>query len=427
MKIFIESLGCSKNLADSEDMAGLLVSRGHEIVFEEEKADIFLLNTCAFLKAAVEESEREINRLRKLAKKGKKIIVAGCMVERIGKELKRKHKQVFSFVGTNSMSEIAEAIEKKTFLLHKPRKVLNVSPAKMRLTFFHSAYLKIADGCDNRCSYCTIPFIKGPYRSKRTENIIQEAKALAQAQAVEISLIAQDTTSYGIDLYKKPKLPVLLRKLAKIKKLQWIRLMYAYPEKISGELIATIKNENKICDYLDIPIQHISDRILKAMNRKSSSKSIKRTLEKIKKELPKISLRTNFIVGFPGETEKDFNEILKFIQDFRFNHVGVFAYSREKNTKAFDIKNHISEKIKMERMNEIIKIQSRQADKIYSYMKGKNYDVLMDSEKIGRYYGQAPEIDGKILVASSKKLKPGSFVKAKITGHRGNLLLAKTC
>lgn len=421
-KVFICSLGCAKNLADSEDMAGALKASGCEVVFDEREADILLLNTCGFLKSAVCESKKEIKYLLGF---GKKLIVAGCLVERTGKSLFAKYPGVHAFVGTNSLENIVKAAQEGGAYLNEPRKGRPVFRSKYRFTASHSAYLKIADGCGNRCSYCAIPFIKGPFRSKPEENVMAEAKALAETGAVEISLLAQDTTNYGLDLRRKPRLTGLLKKLAKIKNLKWIRIMYANPEGVDGNLMDLIKNETKICDYLDMPLQHISDKILKAMNRKADSKTIMKVVEKLKKKIPGIGIRTNFIAGFPGETEKDFNALLKFVREAEFANVGVFAYSREKGTPACGLKGQISEKEKTARINALIDVQSRVLDKVNKKLIGKRLKILMDSGKSGRAYFQAPEIDGKVVLADGFKAEPGRFVKAKIVARQGCGLIAK--
>ncbi len=415
-KICLISLGCPKNLTDSEELLGNLKAFGHQIVQNENETDIAVLNTCAFIAPAVKEAETEIKKLINLKKSGRleKIIICGCLVEREKIKLKKKFPQIDSIVSTKALDKITIAVKKNGAYLKTSSDLLLSPNYKLRLTAEHSAYLKIADGCDNCCSYCLIPSLKGRFRSKSIEMIINETKDLLETGAKEISLIAQDTTNYGIDLYGKPVLPKLLKKLIKIPQLKWLRLMYLYPERLNKELLNLIKNEKIICKYLDIPLQHISDNVLKAMNRQSTEKSIREKITEIKKMMPNISLRTNFITGFPGETEKDFQKLLDFIKEVEFDYVGIFPYSKEKGTTAFNLKSQIPEKIKQERVNLLIDTQSAVIDKINARMINKKVRILMDNAKYGRTFAEAPDIDGTFLVESKKPLKPGSFVQAKI-------------
>ena len=317
------------------------------------------------------------------------------------------------------MNKINVAIRKNGAYLKSSGDLLLSPDYKVRLTAKHSAYLKIADGCDNLCSYCLIPALKGRFRSKPIDMIVNEAKNLVKTGAKEISLIAQDTTNYGIDLYGKPVLTQLLKKLIKIPGLKWLRLMYVYPERLNKELLNLMKNEKIICKYLDIPLQHISDNILKAMNRKSTEKSIRAKMAEIKKIIPDISLRTNFITGFHGETEKDFQKLLNFIKEIEFNYVGIFPYSKEKGTKAFNLNPQIPSKIKQKRVTLLIDAQSAVVDKLNDQMINKKARILMDTAACGRTFGEAPDIDGNFLVESKKKLKPGTFVQIRIIETAG--------
>ncbi|MCG2726719.1 MAG: 30S ribosomal protein S12 methylthiotransferase RimO [Elusimicrobia bacterium] len=421
-KVCMISLGCPKNLTDSEELLGSLCSSGGcQIIQDENKADIAILNTCAFIAPAVKEAVSEIKKLINLKKTGrlKKIIVCGCLVEREKEKLKKKFPQIDSIVSTRSLDKINLAIEKNGSYLENSGNRLISPDYKLRLTVKHSAYLKIADGCDNLCSYCLIPALKGRFRSKSMEMVINETKALIKTGAKEISLIAQDSTNYGIDLYGKPVLTELLKKLIKIPKLKWLRLMYVYPDRLDRELLKLIKNEKVICKYLDIPLQHISNNVLKAMNRKSTEKSIREKIAEIKKIVPDISLRTNFITGFPGETEKDFQKLLNFIKETEFNYVGIFPYSKEKGTTAFNLKYQIPDKIKRKRVNLLIDAQSAVIDKINGRMINKTARILMDNTAYGRTFQEAPDIDGSFFVTSEKNLKPGSFVQAKIIEAMG--------
>ena len=415
-KICLISLGCPKNLTDSEELLGNLCAEDYQIVQNEADADIAVLNTCAFIAPAVKEAETEIKNLLKLKKSGhlEKVIICGCLVEREKEKLKKKFPQIDSVVSTKAINKIIIAVKKNGAYLKNSSELLLSPDYKLRLTAEHSAYLKIADGCDNCCSYCLIPSLKGHFRSKSIEMIVNETADLIANGAKEISLIAQDTTNYGVDLYGKPMLPKLLKKLIKIPKLKWLRLMYVYPERLSRELLNLIKNEKVICNYLDIPLQHISNNVLKAMNRQSTEKSIRAKIAEIRKIVPNISLRTNFMTGFPGETEKDFQKLLSFIKEIEFDYVGIFPYSKEKGTTAFNLKPQIPEKIKQKRVNLLIDAQSAVIDKINARIINKKVPILMDNAKYGRTVSEAPDIDGAFLVESKKELKPGSFVQAEI-------------
>ena len=432
-KLFIISLGCPKNLTDAEVLAGQLASAGYELTTNEAEADVALINTCAFLNSAVKESETEIKRFISLKKRGKiaKIAVTGCLVEREKGLLLKKFPQIDAVVGINALDRINSALSGESRCVLPATVELTSPRLKLRLTAPHTAYLKAADGCDNRCTYCAIPSIRGPFRSKKLEEVVEEARDLSASGAREISLIAQDTTSYGMDLYGRPKLYELLMKLLKLDGIDWLRLMYVYPEKISPDILKLMRAEEKICHYLDMPLQHISDAVLKRMNRRSTERSIKAKIASIRKFVPDIAFRTNFIVGFPGETEKDFNKLREFIAETGFDNVGVFAYSREPGTPADKLSGQVPEKIKKERMNALIGVQSRIVDAKNAAMIGEIVKVLMDSADFGRTYRDAPEIDGRVQVAShrsqvtGRKLKPrlkaGEFVSVKITAAKGYL------
>ncbi|HBB66967.1 MAG: ribosomal protein S12 methylthiotransferase RimO [Elusimicrobia bacterium GWA2_56_46] len=452
-KVFIVSLGCPKNLTDAEVMAGHLAAAGYELTADKNKADVVLINTCAFLSSAARESEAEINRFISLKKRGKisKIAVTGCLVEREKDSLLKRFPQIDAVAGINALDRIASALDGGGSHILPATLPLAAPKLKVRLTAPHSAYLKIADGCDNHCSYCAIPMIRGRFRSKPMEDVIDEAKNLAGSGAREISLIAQDTTSYGLDLYGRPRLYELLKELIKIPGVDWLRLMYVYPEKLSSEILKFMRDEEKIVHYLDLPLQHISDNVLKKMNRRSTESSIKRKLASIRKLVPDIALRTSFISGFPGETEKDFKKLLAFTAGAGFDNVAVFAYSREPGTPAARLPGQIPETVKTARMNELITAQSRVVDRINLGLAGKTVKVLMDSGNFGRTYRDAPEIDGKVEVIpdaighkpdaigrKTKKtyglkptaygsagapptLKAGDFINVKITGAAGYL------
>ncbi|MGB2578646.1 ribosomal protein S12 methylthiotransferase [Elusimicrobium simillimum] len=420
-KIFTISLGCSKNLTDTEEILGNLLHKRHTLVASEADADTIIINTCAFIKPARQEADREIKRASRLKAKGKvkTLIVAGCLTHKEGKTLPAKYPLVDAFIGLNE-------IEKVDKVLKTPKHSFNCAPTmiaapkfKLQLTVPHSAYLKVADGCNNCCAYCTIPSIRGRFRSKTVDEIVTEAKAMAANGVKEISLIAQDTTAYGQDIYGKPSLVKLLRKLVKIKGVEWYRIMYAYPETVTEELLKFIAENPKICRYIDMPLQHIADPVLKAMRRRSGSAEIKEKIKMIRKYVPEMALRTNFIAGFPGETDGDFGELKKFVKDTKFDNVGVFAYSKEDGTAAAIMKNQIPKAVKNARAEELVTAQSRVVDANNKKLKGKIITVLLDSPNSGRSQADSPDIDGRVYIEGKSKYKAGDFVKVKITRAQG--------
>ncbi len=422
-KLFIVSLGCPKNLSDAEVMAGELAAAGWELTGEEDGADAALVNTCAFLGSAVKESEKEIKRLLALKARGKlaKVMVTGCLVEREKEELAARFPGLDAVVGIHALGLAAKALDEGRSYILSAAGPLESPKLKARLTAPHSAYLKVADGCDNHCAYCLIPSIRGPFRSKPVEALAQEARNLAESGAVEISLIAQDTTSYGVDIYGRSRLAWLLNTLLRIKSVKWWRLMYVYPERLTPEVIEIMRANKSVCRYLDMPLQHISDRVLKRMNRASTEKSIKAKIAELRRAMPDIAIRTNFIVGFPGETGEDFSRLLGFVKKTRFDNVGVFKYSREPGTPAAGFPGQVPEDVKEERAQALIAAQSRVLDVFNTELKGKTTEVLMDSPLFGRTYRDAPEIDGRVEVASGPgpALKAGDLLKVEITGAAG--------
>jgi ribosomal protein S12 methylthiotransferase len=433
-KLFIVSLGCPKNLTDAEVMAGELAASGWELTSQEEGADAALVNTCAFLGSAVEESEGEIRRLLALKARGrlKKVLVAGCLVEREKRKLLERFPGLDAAVGIHALAEAAQALETGRSFMAPAAGPLAAPRLKARLTAPHSAYLKVADGCDNRCAYCLIPSIRGAFRSKPLEALAEEAARLADSGAKEISLIAQDTTSYGLDLYKQPRLEELLRELLKIKGVAWWRLMYVYPERLSPGLLKLMRGSARVCRYLDMPLQHISDPVLKLMRRKSTESSIRAKLEELRRLMPDIAIRTNFITGFPGETDADFERLLGFVKEARFDNVGVFAYSREPGTPAASLPGQLPESVKKDRVEALVRAQSEVVDGFNAAMKGKTVEVLMDSPVFGRTYRDAPDIDGRLEVDAGRGPAPkaGDLVRVKITGatgylRRGKLIIKK--
>jgi len=428
-KLFIVSLGCPKNLTDAEVMAGELAAAGWTLVPDEEGADAALINTCAFLSSAVKESEAEIRRLLALKARGKlsKVLVTGCLVEREKRKLAEKFPGLDAVVGIHALAKAAKAIEEGRSYILPAEGPLDSPRLKARLTARHSAYLKVADGCDNRCAYCLIPSIRGGFRSKPMESVLEEARRLADSGAVEISLIAQDTTSYGTDLYGSPRLAELLGKLTAIRPVKWWRLMYVYPERLTPDLLRAMKSDKAVCRYLDMPLQHVADPVLKRMRRRSTESSIREKLAELRRLLPDIAIRTNFIAGFPGETEKDFETLLAFVKEAAFDNVAIFPYSREPGTPAAGLPGQVPEKVKAERVEALVRAQSEVVDAINARLKGKTAEVLMDSGVFGRTFRDAPEIDGRVEVDAGPgpRPAPGSLVKVKFTGASGYLRRAK--
>jgi len=434
MNIGIKSLGCPKNLVDTEVMCGKLLEKGYSVSGDIENSDIAIINTCSFIEEAVEESIAEIMNLVKLKNDGKikHIIVTGCFPQRYIKEnIDKELPEVDAFIGVSEFPKIDRIIRK---VLQKnkvcevgsvPNYLYNHKTPRILLTPQHYAYVKIAEGCDNRCTYCMIPELRGPYRSRKIEDIIDEVKKISEnKQLREIILIAQDTTLYGYDIYGEYKLAELLKRLSilKIDHVKWIRVLYTHPAHYFDELIEVMASNPKICPYLDIPLQHINDKILIKMNRKIKRYEIREIIDKSRKRIPYLNLRTTCIVGFPGETEKAFNELLSYIKEIKFDKLGAFIYSREKGTPAYNFKPQVSLKVKKRRIETLMLAQQQiSKEKNQSYI-GKTLEVLIDevSENsreiyptIGRTINDAPEIDGKVFI-NTRKFTPGDFVKVKI-------------
>ena len=426
MNFFLISLGCPKNLTDSEDFCARLIAHGHNLVFNINEADAVLINTCGFLASSVKEAEENIKYALKLKKQGKikKVFVTGCMVERLGKNVAEKFPNIDLTFSIKAQDNIEKILGKTGSVLPKLTRTLHAPEYKMSLTLPHTAYLKIADGCNNRCSYCTIPFIRGFYRSKPLEEVLEEARIMAKSGVKEISLIAQDTTSYGQDLYGKPILEKLLKKLIKIKGLERFRIMYAYPHRVTKELAKIMANEEKIYPYLDLPLQHISAPILKAMNRHCGPEQIKEVLAMLRETVKDIAIRTNFIVGFPGETDEQFEELKTFVKDFKFDNVAVFEYFRERGASSYNFKKQITAAVKRRRALELEAVQSRVIDGINKKLIGKTVEIIADTPTLGRTYKDAPDIDG--TVSFTKPVKEGEIFKAKIISAEGYKRIAKT-
>lgn len=418
MKFFLISLGCPKNLTNSEEFSARLLAHGHQLVFTPQEADTVIINTCGFISSAVKEGTEEIRHALELKRQGviKRVAVTGCMVDRYREQMAKDFPEADTVFSIAAQDHVEDLIGQDGLFLESLANALYIPEYKMTLTATHTAYLKIADGCNYRCAYCTIPFIRGAYRSKPMEQIVQEARLLTQNGVKEISLIAQDTTSYGIDLYKKPSLTDLLKKLLKIRGLGRLRIMYAYPNLVTQELADLMAGEEQIFHYLDIPLQHIADPVLKNMNRQCDGQKIKDTLALLKKTVPDISLRTNFIVGFPQETQKDFNELKKFVREYEFDNMGVFEYFREKGTPAYEMK-QIPAAVKHQRARELEETQSRVIDKINKRLVGAEMEVIADGADFGRTYKDAPDIDGKVTF--TKPVPPGCIFYGRVVAAQG--------
>ena len=434
MKVGFVSLGCSKNLIDTEMAIGLFKRNNFEIVNDVEKAEIIIVNTCGFIESAKQEAINTILEMAEYKEKGtcKYLVVMGCLVQRYRKELQKALPEVDLFIEindyTNYWNKILELLDKK----EKPDTINNLCYMdRVISTGNKTAYLKIAEGCSNRCTYCAIPYIRGPYVSRPMEEVLEEAKKLAVAGIKELIVIAQDTTRYGEDLYGESKLSDLLNELCKIDGFEWIRFLYAYPESITDELIQTVKNNPKICNYFDIPIQHISDSVLKRMNRRTNGKQIEELINKIKKQIPDVILRTSLIVGFPGETEEDFNKLYEFVKKRYFDKLGVFTYSKEDGTPAARLKEQIHPATKKKRYNLIMSVaKDISAEKLKSYI-GKEYKVLVEDTTfdhkfcVGRSYMDIPDTDGMVIIKNCDTKLVGEFVNCKVTAVNNYDLIAK--
>lgn len=429
MKVLFISLGCDKNLADSEEMLGLLTGKGHEIVDSEEEAEVIVINTCCFIHDAKEESIENILEMAEYKKVGtcKVLIVTGCMAQRYKEEIIEEIPEVDAVLGTTSYMDILKAIDEACEGRHfQEFRDINELPEdsgrRVLTTGGHYGYLKIAEGCDKHCTYCIIPSLRGRFRSVPQERLIAQAEHMAEQGVKELILVAQETTMYGTDLYGKKTLHLLMKELCKIKGIRWIRVLYCYPEEIYDELIQVMKEEKKICHYLDLPIQHASDRILKRMGRRTTRAQLTATIEKLRKEIPDIVLRTTLITGFPGETEEDHQELMEFVDEMEFDRLGAFTYSPEEGTPAETMEDQIPEEIKEERRDEIMELQQeislekgndRIGQELLVMIEGK---VSGESAYIARTYGDAPKVDGYIFVQTGELLMTGDFAKVRVTG-----------
>lgn len=429
MKVFFISLGCDKNLVDSEEMLGALITQGYEITDDESEAEVIIINTCCFIHDAKEESIQSILEMAEYKKRGvcKALVVTGCLAQRYQREITEEIPEVDAVLGTASCDEILSAIEQalqgKVCHIFKPLTTIPVLPGKRVLTTGgHYAYLKIAEGCEKHCTYCIIPKIRGGYRSVPMERLLEQAKELAEQGVKELILVAQETTIYGKDIYGKKSLHLLLKELCKIQGFQWIRILYCYPEEIYPELIETMAEEKKICHYLDLPIQHASDIILKRMGRRTSRQQLVEIIESLRKAMPDIVLRTTLITGFPGETEEDHQELMEFVDEMEFQRLGVFTYSQEEDTPAARMEHQIPEDVKVSRQEELMELQQEVSADYGQDMIGKELLVMIEGKiadenaYVGRTYGDAPKVDGYIFVQTGELLMSGDFVKVKVTG-----------
>lgn len=429
MNIFFVSLGCDKNLVDSEEMLGALTSGGYRITDDESKADVIIINTCCFIHDAKEESIQTILEMASYKEQGncKALIVTGCLAQRYKEEITQEIPEVDAVLGTNSQDSILEAVSKalegKVTHIFTPLEGIPELPGKrMMTTGGYYKYLKIAEDCDKHCTYCIIPSIRGSYRSVPMEKLISQAEELAEQGVKELILVAQETTLYGKDLYGEKSLHLLLKKLCQIPGIQWIRILYCYPEEIYPELIDTIRTEKKICHYLDLPIQHASDRILKKMGRRTTKQQLKDIVGELRNNIPDIMLRTTLITGFPGETSEDHEELMEFVNEMEFERLGVFTYSPEENTPAALMENQIEEEVKESRKEELMELQQEISLDNGEKLIGKTLTVMVEGKVadenayVGRTYGDAPGIDGYIFINTGEMLMSGDFVRVKVTG-----------
>lgn len=429
MKILFISLGCDKNLVDSEEMLGLLNSRGYTFTDDETEADVIIINTCCFINDAKEESVQTILEMAEYKKTGKckALIVTGCMAQRYKQEILDEVSEVDQVLGTTAYEKIVEAVDEALVgsrgVEEKPLSYLPQTDAKrMVTTGGHYAYLKIAEGCNKCCTYCIIPKLRGRYRSVPMERLIEQAKELAAQGVKELILVAQETTVYGVDLYGKKSLHLLLEQLCRISGLRWIRILYCYPEEIYEDLIQTMKREEKICHYLDLPIQHASDAVLRRMGRRTTRADLEQIVTHLREEIPDIVLRTTLIAGFPGETEEQHQEVMEFIDEMEFDRLGVFTYSQEEDTPAASMPDQIDEETKLNWQEELMELQQeiafdraeeRTGSVVTAMIEGK---VADEDAYVARTYGDAPNVDGLLFVQTTEELNSGDFVRVRITG-----------
>ena len=429
MKILFVSLGCDKNLVDSEEMLGLLGSRGYEFTDDEAEADIIIINTCCFINDAKEESVQTILEMAEYKKSGncKALIVTGCMAQRYRKEILDEVEEVDMVLGTTAYDKVAEAIKqalagKREVETEELTRLPQMETGRLVTTGGHYAYLKVAEGCDKHCTYCIIPKLRGGYRSVPMERLIAQAEELAAQGVKELILVAQETTLYGVDLYGVKSLHLLLEALCRISGIRWIRILYCYPEEIYDELIGTIAREPKICHYLDLPIQHASDAVLKRMGRRTTKADLVRIVEKLREAIPDIMLRTTLIAGFPGETQEQHEELMEFINEMEFDRLGVFTYSQEEDTPAASMPDQIDEETKLTWQEELMELQQEIAFDRAQDMVGRTVTAMVEGKVadenayVARTYGDAPNVDGLLFIHTDETLVSGDFARVKITG-----------
>ena len=428
-KILFISLGCDKNLVDSERMLGYLEGEGYQFTDAEEEADVIVVNTCCFINDAKEESIETILEMDRYRREGKcrALIVAGCLAQRYQKEIQEEIEEVDAVLGTTTYDAIAETVEqvlggRKEMRLQDIDRLVPSGGERILTTGGHYAYLKIAEGCDKHCTYCIIPRVRGRFRSVPMEELVAEAQRLAAKGVKELILVAQETTLYGVDLYGEKRLPKLLKALCKISGLRWIRVQYCYPEEITEELIAVIREEEKICHYLDLPVQHASDKILKRMGRKTSQADLRRIIGRLREEIPDICLRTTLITGFPGETQEDHEELMAFVEECEFDRLGVFTYSAEEDTPAAGMPEQVEEEVKEERQAELMELQQEIAFEKAEDMKGRELTVFIEGQVadenayVARTYRDAPGVDGYLFINTEEMLMSGDFARVRVTG-----------
>ncbi len=421
------SLGCPKNQIDTEVMLRELVDAGYDITPEDIEADIIIVNTCGFIESAKQEAIDNILDVAWLKKHRslKGIVCCGCLSQRYGEEIFKELPEVDAIVGTGSIHNIVQAVEAvakgEKYISLEPNESLVLGGERVVTTPDYTAYIKVAEGCDNRCSYCAIPNIRGAFRSRRIEDIVAEAKSLEELGVKELVIVAQDTSRYGLDIYGEYSLARLIRELTKETTIPWFRLLYCYPDKITDELISEMANNDRVVKYIDLPIQHISDNMLKAMNRHGDGKCVRDTVKRLREGVPGITIRTTAIVGFPGESEEDFTELCEYIKEAKFDRFGAFPYSREEDTPAYDLPDQIDEQVKQDRYDEIMSLQLDIHEELNREKIGKTVTVLCEGFDpvaetfFGRSESDAPEIDGKVYFSSKKKIAEGAFVCVKIT------------
>ena len=428
MKAGFISLGCAKNLVDTEVMLGIMREHGIEITNDPAEADILIVNTCAFIQSAKEESITTVLGMADYKETGRcrSLIVAGCLGQRYGQQLLDEIPEANAIIGTGAWSRIMEVIQetlkgRRLLIAGKDETIYDAKTPRLRTTPHYTAYVKIAEGCDHRCAFCAIPLIRGSFRSRAMEDIVTEARALTESGVREIVLIAQDSANYGLDRYKKPMLPTLLRELAKIETLAWIRVLYSYPKYFTDELIDVFANEPKVVKYVDLPLQHAHNAVLRSMNRPDTREGVEKLIQKLRERIPGVAIRSTFIVGFPGETDTHYQTLRSFVEKQRFDKVGIFTYSEEEDTPAATMKQKVAEEVMQERYHDLMSLQSKISEEINIGLEGRELDVLIegrDAEQqaiaVGRSYREAPEVDGQIYIEGDTESRVGDIVRVRL-------------